>query len=589
MKDFLKNVLATFVGLLVFCLVAFLLCMMSFVGMVASSSSTQTIAKKSVLVLNLSGDLEEQTTDDLFTQLNGTTFPGLSEMLNAVKKAKDNDRVEGIYIEAGALSADMAQLQELREALESFKKSGKWIIAYGENFTQGCYYLASVADKVYMNPEGIFDWAGIGVQTVYVKDLLGKVGVKVVPIKVGKYKSATEMFTEDKMSDANRAQTERFIGGWWNELCQQVSKSRKIPVDQLNAYADRLAGIYDQKSMVKAHFFDGLIYGDEVKALVKKKLNLDEDDAISQVSVDQMNSTPSEEKGDKIVVYYLYGDIINEELPQQSFQDGHYIVAKDVCKNLEDLADDDDVKAVVLRVNSPGGSAYASEQIWHQIQNLKKKKPVVVSMGGYAASGGYYISCGANYIFAEPTTLTGSIGIFGLIPDASELYSNKLGIKMDEAKTNRNSVVGIPRKPLTAEQYNYIRMAIDKGYNTFKSRVSQGRKLTMAQVEELAQGHVYLGEDALKLHLVDGLGGLDKAVGMAAKLADLKEHHVEEMPEPEDMLSQFLNSGLTDNGNFLDDQMRVFLGSLYEPVMMVHKVQTMDRIQARMPFMLTYN
>lgn len=591
MKDFFKYVGATVVGIIVFTIIATALSIMSIVGMVASQQATKSVDKNSVLVLNLDGIMNEQAeeTSSILSQFNDNESLGLQEMLAAITKAKNNDNIEGIYIEAGALGADMAQMQELRDALADFKKSGKWIIAYGEVYSKGSYYVASVADKIYLNPSGIISWNGIGGELMFYKDLYAKVGIKVVPIKVGKYKSATEVFTEDKMSGPSREQTERYINGWWQTMCQAVSQSRGISVDELNTLADQMLDLQDPKTFAKLKLIDGLLYNDQVKDVVKKRLKLGKDDLISQVSVADMAHVPEKAEGDEIAVYYAYGEIVDEAKPQDLFSQGHQIVADKVCDDLADLADDDVIKAVVIRVNSGGGSAYASEQIWRAIELLKKKKPVVVSMGGAAASGGYYMSAGANYIYAEPTTLTGSVGIFGLYQDNSELLTKKLGLKFDEVKTNRNATFGALGHPLTAEQVGYLQSSVDRGYLLFKQRVAEGRKLTMAEVEERAQGHVFLGSDALKLKMVDALGGIDKAVAKAAALAKVKEYYMAPYPAPEDLLTQIINDMAGTKGSKLDEYMRTTLGVLYEPYKVMQTANQQHFLQARIPFMLKVN
>ena len=591
MKDFFKNVGATVVGLMLFSVIVSVIGIMGIVGMIASTEATQSTSDNSVLVLKLDGIMEEQDTGNEITNLfsdgdNGTI--GLQETLAAIKKAKTNNDIKGIYIEGGALAADMAQMQELRDELIDFKKSGKWIIAYGEDFSQGTYYIASVADKIYLNHEGAIDWHGIGGQIAFYKDVLAKVGVKIIPFKCGKYKSATEPFTEDRMSEPSRQQTERYIGGWWNTICQAVSQSRGINVSTLNAYADRLISMEPAENMVKYKMVDGLLYNDEIKNVIKKKLGLGDDDAVNQLSVADMANIKEETNGDEVAVYYAYGDIVNKTPKQAILQNNQYISGQDMCDDLESLADNDDIKAVVIRVNSGGGSAYASEQLWHAVMKLKEKKPVVVSMGGAAASGAYYLSCAANYIFAEPTTLTGSIGIFGMVFNKTDLMTKKLGIKYDEVKTNRNSTFGSTDIPMTTEQMGFIQTSVNRGYMLFKSRVAAGRKLSMERVEELAQGHVYLGEDALKIKLVDELGGLDRAVVKAAQLAKVKTWYAESYPEPMGVVEQLLNSG-TSRNNFLDEQLRLALGSLYEPFMLTRSLQQMDAVQARMPFRLQVN
>ena len=586
MKDFLKYVFATVVGIIVFTIVAGILGMMSLVGMIASGEATKDVDENSVLVLNLSGTMEEQAEDNIFAQYSGSiaNTMGLQETLAAIQKAKDNEHVKGIYIEAGMFSADFAQIQELRDALLDFKKSGKWIIAYGDIYTQGTYYLSSAADKVYLNPQGEIDWHGIGAQPMFVKDLLNKFGVKFQVVKVGKYKSATEMFTEEKMSDFNRHQTEVYINGLWNNICQAVSESRKVSVAQLNAYADSLITFANQQDLIKMKMVDGLLYHDQIKAEVKKLMKLEEDKDINQVSIADMQNVKEELDGKEIAVYYAYGDIVDSEDTGLMSGGGHQIVSGKTCKDLEKLMDDDDVKAVVIRVNSPGGSAFASEQLWRQITLLKAKKPVVVSMGGYAASGGYYMSCNANWIVAEPTTLTGSIGIYGMIPDFSQLVTQKLGVKFDEVKTNKHSTFGTIARPMNAEEIAFLQKYINRGYTLFRKRVADGRKLTVEQVEEIAQGHVFLGQDAIKLKLVDQLGGLDVAIAKAAKLAKLDEYHTQNYPAQRDFVEQLLEKAEKQSDTYLDERMRATLGEYYEPFILIKTINQQSAIQARMPF-----
>lgn len=587
MKDFLKYTCATVVGILAFSVLTGVIGTMCIIGMIASESSTKDVGDNSVMVINLSGLLEERSENTFINDLagRGVGTTGLDDIIKSIGKAKKNDKVKGIYIEAGMFGADSyASLQAIRDALLDFKRSGKWIVAYGDVYTQGTYYVASVADKVFLNPSGQVDWHGISSQPVFLKDLLAKFGVKMQLAKVGTYKSAPEMFTADKMSDANREQVTAYVNGIWQNVCKGVSDSRKISVDSLNAYADRLVTFNDPKDFVKYKFVDKLIYTDEIKGEINKLLKADADEDINTVSLSEMlNTKGGKSEGEEIAVYYAYGDIVDSD-ETGTLSQGHSIVSKTVCDDLKALADDDDVKAVVLRVNSGGGSAYASEQIWHYVEMLKKKKPVVVSMGGMAASGGYYISSGANWIVAEPTTLTGSIGIFGMFPDMSGLLTQKLGVKFDEVKTNKNSSFGTPARPFNAEEMSYLNSYIERGYSLFRSRVCQGRSLSVAQVEKIAQGHVWLGQDALKNKLVDELGGLDKAVDKAAKLAKLDKYHTSAYPDKADWLDQLL--GKMRGGSYIDSQMRLTLGEYYEPFMLLRTINQNAAVQARLPFIM---
>ena len=459
MKNFLKQVLATIVGLIIFGAIAGVMGVVSIIGMIASGEATQKVSDNSVMVLNLSGVIEEQGQENILGQLTGNTVNnlGLDNILSAIKKAKNNDNIKGIYIEAGVLQTGYATMQEIRNALLDFKKSGKWIVAYADSYSQGTYYIATAADKIFINPKGMIDWHGLGSQPQFYKDLMAKFGVRYQVVKVGTYKSFTETYTEDKMSDANRTQVSAFINGTWNNVRKAVAESRKINPDSLNAYADRLIMFEPTANLLKYKMVDGLIYSDQVKNEVKKLLKIGQDRSINQIGLAEMaNIKGGKSTGDQIAVYYAYGSIVQAG-GASLFSQGHSIVGPDVCKDLEDLMNDDNVKAVVIRVNSGGGDAYASEQIWHQVAELKKKKPVVISMGDYAASGAYYMSCPANWIVAQPNTLTGSIGIFAAIPDMSGLITQKLGVKFDEVKTNRNSTFGnVMARPFNDEELSYL-------------------------------------------------------------------------------------------------------------------------------------
>lgn len=587
MKDFIKYVFATVTGIIVFSLVMGILFVISLVGLAASSASSVPVEDNSVFTLMLSGQVNERAEEDIMTLVSGQVSEnlGLDDILASIKKAKDNEDIKGIYLESGLFSIDTpASAHAIREALLDFKKSGKWIIAYGDSYTQTAYYICSAADKVYLNPQGMVDWHGLAANPMFLKDLLAKFGVKYQLCKVGKYKSAPEMMTADGMSEPNREQVTAYMTGIWKVMLKDVAASRKIPVDSLNAYADRFITLANQPDLVKIKLIDKLMYTDEVKGEIKKLLKIDADDHIKQLTLsDMINVKGKKENGEKIAVYYAYGDIVDSETGS-ALQQEHSIVATEVCKDLEKLAEDDDVKAVVLRVNSPGGSAYASEQIWHAVMNLKAKKPVVVSMGGYAASGGYYISCAANYIYSEPTTITGSIGIFGMFPDVSGLLTDKLGIKFDEVKTNKHAAFGTIARPFNEEEMALLDQYIGRGYELFRKRVADGRKLSVEAVEEIAQGRVWLGNDALGIKLVDAIGSLDDAVKKAAQLAKLDEYHTASYPAPADWMDQILNT--TNKNSYLDEQMRATLGEYYEPFNYMKGINRQSAIQARLPYFL---
>lgn len=590
MKDFIKNVLATMVGMFGFFIVMGVIGMMSIIGMIASGNAAQNVEKNSVFVLNLSGTISEQGSENPLSMFTGDNSlnSGLNDILSSIKKAKANDDIKGIYIEAGALMTNYATLQEIRNALADFRKSGKWIVAYGDFYTQGAYYMASVANKVYINPKGAIDWHGIGAQTMFYKDFMAKFGVKWEVVKVGTFKSATETFTEEKMSDANRLQTQTFIDGTWRNVCDAVSKSRGISVDSLNSYADSYLALQATETLVKAKMVDGMMYGDQVKDAVKKMMKLEKDDDISQLTLnDMLNVKDGKVEGSEIAVYYAEGDIVQDPKAATMFGNNNYIASRKVCKDLEDLMNDDDVKAVVVRINSGGGDAYASEQMWHQMSELRKVKPVVVSMGDYAASGAYYMSAPASWIVAQPNTLTGSIGIFAVIPDFSGLVTSKLGVRFDEVKTNRNSTFGnLMARPFNAEEKAMLQASVNRGYSLFRQRVAEGRRLPVESVEKIAQGRVWLATDALNIKLVDQLGGIDDAVKKAAQLAKLKDYYTSDYPAAASWMDNLLNS-MSSSGTYLDEQLRQTLGDFYQPFTMLRSIDKREAIQARIPYAIS--
>ena len=591
MKDFFKNVAATIVGLFAFGLIMTILGFICIIGMIASSNSKPTLKDNAVMVLKLQGQIEDRSEDNWLGELTGEQFNnlGMNKILSSIRKAKDEEKVKGIYLETGILESDYATLQEIRNALADFKKSGKWIIAYGDALSQGGYYLASVANKVYVNPEGNVDWHGIASQPQYIKDVAAKFGVHFTVVKVGKYKSYTETYTEDKMSDANREQVSRYIGGLWQQMLADVSKSRNVSKDSLNRYADGLM-VFDDTQLLKSRkMVDGFCYYDEIRDVVKRQLGLKTDETINQVNYNDVDMAIDDSNliGEEIAVYYCQGSIVRMETPS-IYGSEQQIVSTKVIKDLQELADNSQVKAVVLRINSGGGDAYASEQIWRAVKELNKKKPVVVSMGGMAASGAYYMSMGAQYIMAQPTTLTGSIGIFGALPDFSDLMTKKLGFKYDEVKTNRNSAyasAGMSR-PWSAEEITTMQNYVNRGYNLFRKRVAEGRKMSTEQVEKIAQGRVWLGTDAKNIKLIDGFGGLSDAIDKAAELAHLSSYQAVEYPALAGWMEQLMDMAGGNKGTYLDEQLRLALGDLYQPFIMIRNMKEKEPIQAALPYVL---
>lgn len=591
MEQFFKSVAATIVGIFAFGVIMIIFGFICLFGMVASSSGTPSLLDNSVMVLKLQGEISDKAEEDWLGEITGNQFNqlGMNKILSAIHKAKKEDKVKGIYLETGILQTDYATLQEIRGALADFKKSGKWIIAYGDNFSQGGYYLSSVANKVYVNPEGNIDWHGIASQTQYIKDVAAKFGVHFTVVKVGKYKSFTEMYTEDKMSDANREQVSRYINGLWQQILTEVSASRNINKDSLNHYADGIMAFEDSQLLKSRKLVDGFCYYDEIRDVVKKQLGLKSDEKIHQASMDDVNAAVEDSNalGDQIAVYYCQGNIVSAA-SSSLYGSGQEIVSKQVIKDLQELGDDDNIKAVVLRINSGGGEAYASEQLWRAVSMLNKKKPVVVSMGGMTASGAYYMSMGARYVMAQPTTLTGSIGIFGALPDWSDLMTQKLGFKYDEVKTNRYSSYGTAgsTRHWTPEEIGILQANVNRGYALFRKRVADGRKLPVEQVEQIAQGRVWLGTDAKSIKLVDGLGNLNDAIAKAAQLAKISDYGTQEYPASADWMDQLLDRVSGTSGSYLDEQLRLTLGDLYKPFMTIRNMKEKEPVQATLPFML---
>lgn len=591
MKQFFKYVAATIVGLFAFGVIMIFFGFICLIGMVVSSSGAPSLLDNSVMVLKLQGEISDKAEEDWLGEITGNQFNqlGMNKILSAIHKAKKEDKVKGIYLETGILQTDYATLQEIRSALADFKKSGKWIIAYGDNFSQGGYYLSSVANKVYVNPEGNIDWHGIASQTQYIKDVAAKFGVHFTVVKVGKYKSFTEMYTEDKMSDANREQVSRYINGLWQQILTEVSASRNINKDSLNHYADGIMAFEDSQLLKSRKLVDGFCYYDEIRDVVKKQLGLKSDEKIHQASMDDVNAAVEDSNalGDQIAVYYCQGNIVSAA-SSSLYGSGQEIVSKQVIKDLQELGDDDNIKAVVLRINSGGGEAYASEQLWRAVSMLNKKKPVVVSMGGMTASGAYYMSMGARYVMAQPTTLTGSIGIFGALPDWSDLMTQKLGFKYDEVKTNRHSSYGTAgsTRHWTPEEIGILQANVNRGYALFRKRVADGRKLPVEQVEQIAQGRVWLGTDAKSIKLVDGLGNLNDAIAKAAQLAKISDYGTQEYPASADWMDQLLDRVSGTSGSYLDEQLRLTLGDLYKPFMTIRNMKEKEHVQATLPFML---
>ena len=588
MKDFLKFTLATVTGIILSSIVLFIIGMVTLFGIMAASDTETIVKKNSVMILDLNGTLVERTQEDplgILSQLfndDSNTY-GLDDILSSIKKAKENEDIKGIYLQANSLGTSYASLQEIRNALLDFKESGKFVIAYADSYTQGLYYLSSAADKVLLNPKGMIEWRGIASTPLFYKDLLQKIGVEMQIFKVGTYKSAVEPFIATEMSPANREQVTTFISSIWSQVTEGVSASRNIPVDSLKAYADRMLMFYPAEESVRCGLADTLVYRNDVRDYLKRLVDIDEDDNLSLLGLGDMinvrKNVPKDKSGNIIAVYYASGEITDYPGSATS-EEG--IVGSKVIRDLRKLKDNDDVKAVVLRVNSPGGSAFA-EQIWYAVKELKTKKPVIVSMGDYAASGGYYISCGADTIVAEPTTLTGSIGIFGMVPNVKEL-TDKIGLSYDVVKTNKYADFGNIMRPFSEGEKALLQMMVAEGYDTFITRCAEGRHTTKEAIEKIAEGRVWTGEAAKELGLVDELGGIDKALDIAVAKARVGGYTIVSYPEKKDVLSSLLDTKPT---NYVESQLlKSKLGEYYRQFGLLTNLKEQSMIQARVPFEL---
>ena len=582
MKQFLKFTLATIVGVIITTLLGILI-LFGVIGAIAGSKESVTALKpNSVYEIKLEGNLIDRSEDDpfsaAFAQAMGKTAEksmGLDDLLANIEKAKNDANIVGIYLNGGSLSGGFASLKEIRNALIDFKKSGKFIVAYADNYSQKDYYLVSVANKILINPQGMLELKGLSAQTMFFKNTLDKLGIEMQIVKVGTYKSAVEPLITTKMSDANREQVTVYMGSIWKTFLTEVSAARKISVEKLNAYADEMLMFQPTEKAKQYGLVDGLVYADEADSILKTFVKgLEKDKEVTLVKHSAMTKLPDTSKYDKnkVAVIYAVGEITDAA--------GEGIVAKDLVKTINDVAKDSAVKAVVLRVSSPGGSAYASEQIWHALNKLKAKKTLIVSMGDYAASGGYYISCMADKIVAQPNTITGSIGIFGVIPNISGL-NEKLGLTYDGVKTNKMSDAITVNRKFTPEERDLMQNYVNRGYELFVKRCADGRKMKTEQIKAIAEGRVWTGEDAIKNGLVDKIGGLNDAIALAVTKAKLNTYNVSEYPEKETFESKFMKSFSDDvETRFLKAQ----LGEQYKLFKQVRNLDKINGIQARLPY-----
>lgn len=579
MKGFLKSLLASIVGCSIVIGIFIFIFILIIAAMSFGSSDKYNLKDNTVLTLKLEGTLSERVEPNSFLDLIGQNTDleiGLDDILSSIKKAKENDNIKGIYINAGAFAASNASLKEIRDQLADFKESGKFIIAYADVYSQGCYYLSSVADKVIMNPQGNLDLHGLSSSPTFYKGLLDKIGIEMQIFKVGTFKSAVEPFMLDKMSDANREQVTAYINDIWSTITSEISDSRKISVDKINQLTDSLQTFKLANASVSDGLVDTLMYETEVKEYLKGLLKVEKAKDVRMASIKDMTSVSFvKESNSKDVIAILYAEgSINNGSGKDGITDKRYV------KEIEKLKDNDKVKAVVFRVNSPGGSAYASEQIWKAITDLKAKKPVVVSMGDYAASGGYYIACNASKIIAQPNTLTGSIGIFGMFPNFEGL-TKKVGLSFDNVKTNKFADFGDATRPMRPEEKVILQQYIEHGYDLFLTRCSEGRNIPKDSLDHIAQGRVWTGNQALKIGLVDALGNIDTAIQEAAKLAKLDDYSLQDYPKKVDFLESLLSN---QKEEFATKAMKEYLGKDYELFKTIKEIKEQDFVQARMPY-----
>ena len=584
MKEFLKFTFATITGLIVTGILLTFICIITIFNLASASESETQVHKNSVMWLKLNGILTERSQPAPLGFLTGENYEsyGLDDILASIQKAKKHENIKGIYLEAGDLKSGFASLEEIRTALADFKQSGKFIIAYADTYTQGLYYLSSVADKILLNPHGMLEWRGLASVPMFYKGLMDQLGIEMQIFKVGTYKSAVEPWTNSSMSEANRNQVNAYLSSIWDKLANDIAQSRNLTIEQLNDAANNMVMLRPADESLKRGLIDTLIYKTEVQDYLKMFANIDKDENMPLLDIQDMinikKNAPKDKSGNIIAVYYANGEIDGVKLANETGID-----SEEVIQDLRRLQENEDVKAVVLRVNSPGGSAYGSEQIWHALNKLKQEKPVIVSMGDYAASGGYYISCNADTIVAEPTTITGSIGIYGQVPNVKGL-TDKLGITFDVVKTNPHADFGITTRPMNEKEKQLMQTYIEKGYELFITRCSEGRHINKTNMEQIAQGRVWSGIAAKELGLIDELGGLDKAIEIAATKAKIDNYTLINYPKKKNLWENMFNSNL---GNYLrmrllDDKMK----EIYHQFNLWKNLNRQDIIQARMPFYL---
>ncbi len=575
MKSFFKILLSSILGIIVGLLLIFGI----IIGIVSVSGETFELKNNAVFHLKLHGEIVDRSTEDIYSNwlFDGEKAIGLDDILESIKKAKNNDNIKGILLDVDFAQIGVSSAREIRNALIDFKESGKFLISNSGAYMQTLYYTASVADKIVLNPSGIIEFRGLASTPVFYKNALDKLGIEMQLIKVGTYKSFAEKFTNTEMSDENKMQVTDYLHSTWNSMLDEISVSRKIEKEDLNRYADEMMAFQLAEKAIQYKLADTLLYNDEIDNLLKTELNLSQKEDIQLVELANMKDLPDTKKEyakEKIAIVYAVGDIDGAS----SGSGG--INSKELVETLKNVREDSLVKAVVLRINSPGGSAYGSEQIWRAVSLLKKEKPIIVSMGDYAASGGYYIACEADVIVAQPTTLTGSIGIFGIIPNVKGL-TDKLGITYDIVKTNEKADMPAMNRPFTADEHEVMQAYVNHGYEIFVKRCADGRNKTTDEIKAIAEGRVWTGARAIEIGLVDELGGLEKAIEIAQKQASLNTFRITEYPKKKSFMEKLMEN---TESNIQEKLIKMQLGENYRHFINLKNIENLRTIQAVMPF-----
>jgi protease-4 len=586
MKTFFTSFFGAVVGVIVSSILIVVIAIAAIVGGIgAALSKTETkkeTKNNSVLFIDFKQQINDRTLDNPFSNFSfdalGEKRIGLDKIVENIQAAKKDSNIKGIYLHLTSIEAGIAAVEEIRNTLLDFKKSNKFIYAYSEMYNQKSYYLASVADKILLNPQGDFDFKGLSAQIMFFKKALDNLQVDVQIFRHGKFKSAIEPFMLDKMSESNRLQTEQFLGSIWNNMLTQISKERKITVDELNVMADELK-INSPDDAFTNKLVDGLTYDDEAKSIIRKKLAIEATGKINFIKIADYEADKSilEDKFNdkKIAVIYAVGSIESGE------GDDENIGSDRIASAIKEARLDERIKAIVFRVNSPGGSALASDVIWREVTLAKKAKPFIVSMGDVAASGGYYISCAADRVFAQPNTITGSIGVFGIMPNAQKMLSEKLGITIDTVNTNKHSDMGGIFRGVTENERAKIQNSVENVYDVFTKRVAEGRKMKQSDVDSIGQGRVWSGTDALKIKLVDELGGLDKAIEFAAKKSNTSDYSIIQLPKVKNPIEELFNDIEKETeAKVIKNQ----LGDSYKYLRNLKTIINLKGVQARMPY-----